>query len=379
MMDLNILMMYGAMTLFAAFIPVLAGLSVYLRHHRANTRLDAAVTLYGLNDDRYYKIYVENKLPDLWKQTWFPILVMFLISLYFSFILIRSSDVLVNDTSNLLVLGPMWKPGQLSDDMKSYRISAFVTISFAYLGWYVWSIATIFSRLSTLELVAATYTNMLIRLVMGVIIAIVFLHLSSSLFDSTVSTVAIGFGVGIFPDTALVWLSRQLRRRLLGETDTDKELPLDLIQGISPYRKIRLYEMGLDNCQNLAESNPILLFITSNLSLLEILDWISQAQLAVVVGADRFGKLQANGWRQARDFARACGSTAKPVVSALIGYDERQLDDLQDGLLNDPTFRRVEALQRRISAADDEANASAAAGPASVTKIVPSLVKPAGG
>lgn len=364
MMDLSAWMMYGAMTLFAAFIPILAGISVYLRDHQANTRLNAAVTLYGLEDDRYYKIYLQNKPSQLWEQTWFSILVIFLISLYFSFLLIRTNSALVNDTSNLLVLGPLWKAGKLADDVQSYRIGTFVTISFAYLGWYVWSIATIFSRLATLELVAATYTNMLIRLVMAVLIAIVFNHLSSSLFTpaAALSTVAIGFGVGIFPDAALKWLSRELRRRLLGETDTDKELPLDLIQGISPYRKIRLYEMGLDNCQNLVASNPILLFITSNLSLLEILDWISQAQLAVIVGADRFDKLQSNGWRQARDFERACGGAAKPVVSALIGYDERQLDDLREGLLNDPTFKRVDALQRRISAAD-EADASAAAPP----------------
>ena len=384
MMDLNTWMNYGAMTLFAAFIPVLAGISVYLRHDRANTRLNAAVTLYGLEDDRYYKIYLQNKLPELWKQTWFPILVMFLISLYFAFLLIDTAKALGNDMSNLLVLGQKWEPKglkELPEEAQSYRLGTFVTISFAYLGWYVWSIATIFSRLATLELVAATYTNMLIRLVMAVLIAIVFHHLSSSLFGSAdiLSTVAIGFGVGIFPDAALMWLSRELRRRLLGQTDTDKEMPLDLIQGISPYRKIRLYEMGMDNCQNLVASNPILLFITSNLSLLEILDWISQAQLAVIVGADRFAKLQSNGWRQARDFERACGGAAKPVVSALIGYDERQLDDLRQGLLNDPIFKRVEALQRRISAADDQANVSATAGAASVPGVTPSPIEPAAG
>src|SRR5215470_4858607 len=161
MMDLNTWMNYGAMTLFAAFIPILAGISVYLRHDRANTRLNAAVTLYGLEDDRYYKIYLQNKLPELWKQTWFPISVMFLISL---------TKALGNDMSNLLVLGQKWEPKglkELPEEAQSYRLGTFVTISFAYLGWYVWSIATIFSRLATLELVAATYTNMLIRLVMA--------------------------------------------------------------------------------------------------------------------------------------------------------------------------------------------------------------------
>jgi hypothetical protein len=76
--DSSALMSHGAMALFAGFIPVLAGMSVYLRYDRANTKLNAAVTLYGLQDDRCYKIYLQQKLPELWKQTWFPILVIFL-------------------------------------------------------------------------------------------------------------------------------------------------------------------------------------------------------------------------------------------------------------------------------------------------------------
>jgi len=354
------LMAFAAVTLFAGFIPMLAGLSVYLRSNRAGTRLNAAVALYGLENDRYYQIYLQTKLPPLWKQTWFPILVIFLMGLYFSFLMVYTGRAIGTESfpSTLLILGPEWQPSALKEGAEAYRLGTFTAISFAYLGWYVWSIATIFSRLATLELVAATYMNMLIRLVMAVLLAIVFRHLASSLFSATLFPPAvIGFGVGIFPDTALTWISRELRNRLLGQADADNELPLDLILGVSPYRKLRLYEMGIDNCQNLAASNPIQLFMTSNLSLLEVLDWINQAQLVVLVGANNFLKLQSNGWQLARDFARACGSPAKPVVATLIGYDERQLDDLRTGLLENPKFTRLENLQERIRQADrlDEA------------------------
>jgi hypothetical protein len=375
MTDPRTLMDYGAMALFAAFIPVLAGISVYLRHDRANTKLNAAVALYGLEGDRYYRIYLGQKSSELWRRTWFPISVMFWISLYFAFLILHTNEALGSNNvpSNLLVLGQKWHPDKLTAEAQAYRVGTFTTIAFAYLGWYVWSIATIFSRLGTLELVATTYMNMLIRLVMAVILAIVFRHLASSLFISAdvLSSVAIGFGAGIFPDAALVWISRELRNRLLGQRGTDNEIPLDIIQGISPYRKIRLYEMGMDNCQNLAASNPILVFVTSNLSLLEVLDWISQAQLAVIVGAGNFIKLQSNGWRQARDFERACSGTAKQVVSALIGYDERQLDDLRKGLLNDPNFKRVEALRQRIKTADENDKASPIASATNILEVAP--------
>jgi hypothetical protein len=349
-------MTFGAMVLFAGFIPTLCGISVYWHHDQSRRKLNAAVTFYGLEEDRYYKCYLKKEPVALWKQACFPVLVIFFIALYFSFLMVETDQAIggYRGLSNLLVVGGDWQQYVLKNE--SYRVGTCTAISFAFLGWYVWSIATIFSRLTTLELVAATYTNLLMRLVMAVLIAVVFRHLTSS-WVGNLSPVAIGFGVGIFPDAALIWISGELRSRLLGQTAVDNEMPLDLIQGISPYRKLRLYEMGMDNCQNLAAGNPIQLFVTSNLSLPEVLDWISQAQLAVLVGAGNFTKLQSNGWRRALDFERACGSTAKPVVAKLIGYDERQLDDVRKGLLEDPNFSRIEALQHRIRKADGEVGA----------------------
>jgi Adenylate and Guanylate cyclase catalytic domain len=93
------------------------------------------------------------KLPPLWKQTWFPILVMFLIALYFAFLMIHTGRAIGSneDFSNLLVLGLEWQRNAFEDGPEAYRIGTFVAISFAYLGWYVWSIATIFTRHATLE------------------------------------------------------------------------------------------------------------------------------------------------------------------------------------------------------------------------------------
>jgi hypothetical protein len=297
------------------------------------------------------------KLPPLWKQTWFPILVMFLIALYFAFLMIHTGRAIGSneDFSNLLVLGLEWQRNAFEDGPEAYRIGTFVAISFAYLGWYVWSIATIFTRHATLELVAATHTNMLIRLVMAVLLAAVFRHLASSLFTSAgiLSTVATGFGVGIFLGAALIWISRELRRRLLGQTDADNDAPLDLIQGISPYRM----KWGWTRARTLRQ--VILLFISSNLSLLEVLDWMSPSAAR---NPGRPGEFRKAAVKRVATFERACGGDAKPVVSALIGYDERQLDDLRKRLQNDANFKRVEALQQRISIVDEKDGGSAIAG-----------------
>jgi hypothetical protein len=160
---------------------------------------------------------------------------------------------------------------------------------------------------------------------------------------------AVGFGTGLFPDSALQWLTRRLRRYLLGETESTAEFSLDLVQGISPYRKLRLNEIGLDNCMNLAAANPLTLYLASNLSLIEVIDWIAQAQLLIRVGSDKFLLLQANAYRTAIDLVRACASPAAGRLVELLGFTQPQLEDLRDGMLQDPNFVRIASLHGRIA------------------------------
>jgi hypothetical protein len=221
---------------------------------------------------------------------------------------------------------------------------------FAYLGWYVWTVSVIFSRIITMELVAATYYNALVRLVVAVFVALVFNHIQMIAFPSGTTFVAeaVGFGVGLFPDAALVSIASRLRRLLLNTDDRLEEFALDLIQGISPYRKLRLFEMGLDNCENLAAANAVELYLSSNLKLVEVADWIGQAQLVVLVGSAHFMTLQANGYRTVIDLHRASHSAAAPVLANLLQYPLPQLVDLADGLEQDPSYRRLTELRRHL-------------------------------
>jgi hypothetical protein len=103
--------------------------------------------------------------------------------------------------------------------------------------------------------------------------------------------------------------------------------------------------MGFDNCQNLAAANAIELYFASNLKIVEVLDWIAQAQLVTLVGPANFKKLLANGYRNAIDFHRAATSTeAQNILQALINFPKAQLDDLAKGMENSPTFNRLKNL-----------------------------------
>jgi hypothetical protein len=197
--------------------------------------------------------------------------------------------------------------------------------------------------------VPATFWSILLRLVVAVFVALMFQFLLPSLpfvgVESKLYAEAIGFGIGLFPDWALQGLTDFLQRALLNRQGGTEELGLELIQGVSPFRKLRLYEMGFDNCQNLAAANAIELYFASNLKIVEVLDWIAQAQLVTLVGPANFKKLLANGYRNAIDFHRAATSTeAQNILQALINFPKAQLDDLAKGMENSPTFNRLKNL-----------------------------------
>ncbi len=342
---------FGGLAVLALFIPVLCCVSVYLKQSRIETRLTGVVSQYNLTEDTYYQIYLKNNHISIISQTWFPILVLTLMNIHLASLTIYTPGVLGPPAklANFLLLGSRYG---LPSDMQSelYILQTCDVMCFAYLGWYVWTVSTIFSRMTTMELVAATYYSVLMRLVIAIFVAIALRHMVALLWPENTKFVAeaVGFGTGLFPNSALIWLTRQLQRYLLGDTGVTDEFSLDLVQGISPFRKLRLYEIGMDNCENLAAANPIVLFLTSNLSLVEVIDWVAEAQLLILVGKARFIKLQENGYRTSVDFERACGSDARSRLGELLEYSETQLLDLKDGVNRDPSFNRLTRLRRSI-------------------------------
>jgi len=343
---------FGGLILLAAFVPVLSGIAVWIKATSEPARLQSAVDLYGIQDDKYYKSFISTQRPSIVKQTCVPIIVMTIVNVYFATLMIYTPVVLrpPEYMANFLLLGSQYGiPHSTGTDQ--YMLKTFDAMCYAYLGWFVWTVATIFSRITSMELVPATYYSLLTRLVVAIMTAVVFRHLHMLLLPSQTLFLAeaVGFGVGLFPDTAFQWLIQKLRRLLLGDAGDANTLPLDLIQGISPYRKFRLLEIGLDNCMNLASANPLTLYLASNLSLQEVIDWIAQAQLLIRVGPEKFAILQTNGYRTIIDLERAAASPALPRLVELLGFPQVQIDDLRDGIRKDQTFHHIVALHDRIA------------------------------
>ncbi len=74
-------------------------------------------------------------------------------------------------------------------------------------------------------------------------------------------------------------------------------VPVELIDGIDSHVSFRLAEREIADIQNLATENPILLSAETPYPLLEVLDWIAQAQLALEVGPKKYRQLRDLGVR----------------------------------------------------------------------------------
>ena len=322
----------GVWLILALFIPALCLLSVWMRSNKTVELDKSILKKFHLDKSVYYQQCPEIAYASIWRKAWFPILIISLLCIYYATILVFTGTV----------VGTM---GTMGDFLFQHDQSLEV-MCFAYLGWYVWTVSTFFTRIVTLELVPATFWNILIRLVIAGFVALI-IHVSGLFEQKIVLAGAIGFGVGLFPDSALQWLTDRLRFYLLGTGAGTEELPLDLIQGVSSFRKLRLFELGLDDCQNLASVNAIELYLASSLKLIEVMDWIAQAQLATLLGQENFKELQGKGYRNAFDFHRVASSDQGCKVLAP-KFTEEHLKDLAHGMKESPSYKRLTNLRNIV-------------------------------
>lgn len=96
-----------------------------------------------------------------------------------------------------------------------------------------------------------------------------------------------------------------------------EQLSLDEIQGLELWDQGRLAEEGINNVQNLAESDIFGLIVNTRLSIMTLLHWVDQALLIMHVGKD-LKALKSLGIITATDFEAA-------YVAQLHGHDREKI------------------------------------------------------
>ena len=120
-------------------------------------------------------------------------------------------------------------------------------------------------------------------------------------------------GLNVLIERLPHWL--RLKRDVPQAVEISRSFPLDLIDGIDLSIKFRLNQLEIAEVQNLATANPILLYIEAPYGLLEVIDWMAQAQLLAELGPERFLQARAAGIRDMAAFLElgGWGRTAAPA------------------------------------------------------------------
>ena len=340
------------------FMPLICAISARLadaRNHKRQTQMQADETIPLA---RYYVIlthrpqhpkqlvFIKPPLTASASNVWAAFLLINMLCVFFAALITLVPNGQPASGAIMLLGHFFYGTSDLTLPMQMQK--SIEEMGFAYLGWFIWAVSNIFSRMVSLEIVPATYYNILARLVIAVVVALLLGFLPITIFQKSITADIAGFLAGFCPDTMLSFITSLLRKTLL---DRDKELgsfPLQLVQGINGFRQLRLAEMGLENCLTLAKANPIELYLQTNLTLSELVDWIGQAQLALLVGEAHYFTLQANGYRTILDIRRAA-LTAAEILATLTGYTKDQITGITNGLDADPSFILLQDMNDRLN------------------------------
>lgn len=225
------------------------------------------------------------------------------------------------------LLNPTWAVPMLSDSL-FWNLSgagkpreAAAVFGAAFLGGYLMTGRMLLRAVQNYELTQLTFLHAVAHLAFGIVTGMMVYHVlsNSGIVEFAGAPTGdrvfpafllIAFICGYVPTLGLVILSQRIRFRIFKSADSQalenaKSVPLEIIEGIDYDAAERLKQAGINDVQNLATSNPILLYVETPFGLYCAFDWVLQAQLCVSVGPRSFERLKHFNIRTSIDLERA--------------------------------------------------------------------------
>ncbi len=212
--------------------------------------------------------------------------------------------------------------------LTSYMNKSLVCIAMAVLGSYIWSIQYIVRRLINLDLIPNAFYSIGTRMILATFISVILHHLIESFDDPFKRELLdilpiLAFFTGIFPQKILKYIQEKSLFMLKKENRANP-LPLEMIEGINLFHRVRLAEVSIDNAQNLANSNMRELIVRTPFNPLLLFDWLSQAKL-YIYAKENIENLRNSSIRTNFDLIEAHKRGELNIVSKVSGIDIEEL------------------------------------------------------
>jgi hypothetical protein len=162
----------------------------------------------------------------------------------------------------------------------------------AFLGVYLSALQHVYRRYATTDLSPTVYYGCGMRMIAASVVALVLYNGYSALSggsdsDSGVTATiwpALAFLIGVFPERGQRWLMERLPMFSAKDESLVRPAPLEMIEGIEAHDVLRLEELGIDTCYDLATADFVPLLLKTPYSARQLIDWILQAKFCAHFG-----------------------------------------------------------------------------------------------
>ena len=369
----------GVVVALTMFLPFTAVSFYAVRREVRRKQLHEESRTLGIDFEHYYRVYKRETLDShfLYAVCFTAAITLFGLTAVF-----LGREFGLSTSENLLLRGTYSSDNPKT--LEAYQTQTLLFFGMAFLGAYLWGLQHILHRYNTSDLTPSVYYGLSSRMIFAAIVALLIYHMLPDIAEPISSggasasgdagdsagnanggtriassfLPALAFVIGIFPQRALQYLTDRMSTVLAPSTPRAREIPLELIQGVSVNDRMRLAEEGIESCFDLANAEFVQLLFTTPYQPLQLIDWQLQARLVLYFG-NAAEELREQGVRTISDLKRIkdgnalvekTSATRSAVDLARARAEEDKsiefLESLRNKVLSGQTMKTIEVKKQ---------------------------------